>query len=278
MRTIRTVAAASLFLASMGVTAVPAVAAAPANDTYSGIEVLTDPLPIMVSADTTEATTDADDADLNTGCGAPATDASVWFEYTPTLEGELAINTLASDYSVGAIVATGDPGAWSVEGCGPGVVPFFATPGTTYTFLVFDDQEDGSGNGGQLEFTVDVPPPAPSIEATVDPRGTFDSRTGAAVITGTYTCAASDEGEVDFAFLDVQLTQRAGRVLIQGGGFQESLQCDGTEQPWTADIEAFNGLFKGGKAEAQVFAEACGADSCGSFEDVQAVKLSGSKK
>ncbi len=65
MKTIRAVAAASLFIASMGVAA-PAVAAPPANDTYSGREVLTEPLPITVTADTSEATTDADDAELNT--------------------------------------------------------------------------------------------------------------------------------------------------------------------------------------------------------------------
>jgi hypothetical protein len=86
-----------------------------------------------VSTDTTEATTDADDAELNAECGAPATDANVWDADTPTVEGELAITTLASDYSVGAIVATGGPGAWSVQSCGPQVVPLYAMPGTTHT-------------------------------------------------------------------------------------------------------------------------------------------------
>ena len=112
----------------------------------------------------------------------------------------------------------------------------------------------------------------------MDPRGTFDARTGAATLTGTYTCAPSEGGTVEYALLDVQLTQRAGRVYIQGGGFVEPLTCDGTEQPWTITTEWSNGLFKGGKAEAQIFAEACGGGSCGFFEDVQAVKLSAAKK
>lgn len=277
MKAIRAVAAVSLFVASMGVAALPAVAA-PANDTYSGREVLTDPLPITVMAETTAATTDADDAELNMMCGAPATDASVWYEYTPTTEGELVIDPLASDYSVWTIVATGGPGSWTVEMCGPGVIPFFAMPGVTYTILVFDDQVDGGGNGGQLQFTIDQAPPPPSIEVSVDPRGTFDSRTGAATLTGTYTCAASDGGMVEFGFLDIRLTQRAGRVYIEGSGFVEPLTCDGIEQPWTVTTEWSNGLFKGGKAEAQIWAEACGPGSCGFFDDVQAVKLSATKK
>ncbi len=278
MRRMRTVAAMSLIVASIGLTTAPAVAAAPDNDTYSGREVLVDPLPIMVSADTTEATTDADDAELNTDCGAPATDASVWFEYTPTSEGELAINTGASDYTVGVIVATGDPGGWTLESCGPEVVPFFAMAGATYTILVFDDQEDGGGNGGSLEFTIDQPAPPPTLEVSVDPRGTFDAHTGVATLTGTYMCAPSDGGTVEYAFLDIMLSQRAGRVYIQGGGFVEPLLCDGTGQPWTVTTEWSNGLFKGGKAEAQVFAEACGEESCGHVEVVQAVTLSAAKK
>jgi hypothetical protein len=278
MRIIRIVAAVSLIAATTGVAAVPAVAAAPDNDTYGGVEVLFEPLPILVSADTTEATTDADDAELNAECGAPATDASVWYEYTPTVEGQLAITTLASDYIVGAIVATGGPGTWQVQSCGPEVIPFDAMPGTTYTILVFDDQGDGGGNGGYLEFTIDEPGPPPTLEVTVDPRGTFDARTGAATLTGTYLCAPSDGGTIDYAFLDVSLSQRAGRVYIQGSGFLEPLQCDGTGQGWTVTTEWANGLFKGGKAEAQVYAEACSAESCGTVEAVHAVKLSSVKK
>jgi hypothetical protein len=278
MKTIRAVAAVSLFVASMGVAALPAAAIPPDNDTYSGREVLTEPLPITVMADTSEATTDADDTELNTDCGAPATDASVWYEFEPLTEGELVLDPLASDYSVGAIVATGGPGSWTLENCGPGAIPFYAMPGMTYTILVFDDQVDGGGNGGQLAFTIDQAGPPPSIEVSVDPRGTVDARAGIATLTGTYTCAPSEGGTIEFASLDVMLTQRAGRVYIQGGGYVEELTCDGTAQPWTITTEWSNGLFKGGKAEAQIWAQACGVGSCGIFEDVQAVRLSAAKK
>ena len=90
--------------------------------------------------------------------------------------------------------------------------------------------------------------------------------------------AASEGGKVEFAFLDVQLSQRAGRVFIQGSGFVEPLSCDGTQQPWTVTTEWSSGLFKGGKADAQIFAEACGAESCGSFQAVTTVTLSANKK
>jgi hypothetical protein len=280
MKTIRAVAAVSLFVASMGVAALPAAAAPPDNDTFSGSEVLTEPLPITVMADTSEATTDADDAELYAQCPeAPAVEASVWYEFTPITEGELVIDTLASDYSVGAFVATGSPGDWSLESCGPEIIPFYAIPGVTYTLLVFDDQVDGGGNGGQLTFTIDQAPTPPTIEVSVDPRGTFDTRTGAATLTGTYTCAPAEGGTVEYAFLDVTLTQRAGRLYIQGGGYVEPLTCDRTVRSWTITTDWSNGLFKGGKADAQIFAQACSAGgSCGFIDDVQAIKLSAAKK
>jgi hypothetical protein len=74
------------------------------------------------------------------------------------------------------------------------------------------------------------------------------------------------------------VSQRAGRVYIQGSGFLEPLQCDGSGQTWTVTTEWANGLFKGGKAEAQVYAEACGAGSCAAFQDVQSVRLSAVRK
>jgi len=79
--------------------AAPALAAAPANDTLAGIETLS--VPDSVTLDTTEATTDADDASMNPGeCGAPATDASVWYELTGT-GAWVAIDVSASTYSAG---------------------------------------------------------------------------------------------------------------------------------------------------------------------------------
>ena len=49
---------------------------------------------------TTGATTDADDAQLNTTCGAPATDASVWYSLQGSGKGVVA-DVSSSDYSAG---------------------------------------------------------------------------------------------------------------------------------------------------------------------------------
>ena len=72
-------------------------------------------------------------------CGAPATDASVWYTLTGADNG-VVVDVSSSDYSAGVIVATGSPGSFELETCGPGAVAFFASSGTTYSILAFDDQ------------------------------------------------------------------------------------------------------------------------------------------
>lgn len=247
--------------------AVAAWAAAPANDAIGGaIEI--GAIPFSDSVDTTEATTDADDAALNENCGAPATDASVWYELAGT-GGDVFVDVSGSDYSAGVLVGAGSPGSLEIVACGPGAVGFFAESGTDYFILAIDDQLDGGGNGGQLSISVDVPPPPPEISITVDPRGTFNSRNGKATVSGTATC--SGEG-IEFSSLDGQLSQRAGRVIIRGFFFTE-LVCDGAMHPWTAEVTADNGLFKGGNATVLANAFACNAFSCGEDSVEQEVRL-----
>ena len=103
------VAAAAL----LPLTAPAAYAAVPGNDVPSGAVTLT--IGQTWTEDTTEATTDALDAALNQKCGAPFTNASVWFTYTdPTGAGFMADLT-ASSYAGGFIVTAGDPYQWQVE-------------------------------------------------------------------------------------------------------------------------------------------------------------------
>lgn len=242
--------------------ATPVLAAPPTNDEFAGRTVIAG-LPYNETLDTSEATTDASDAELNTTCGAPATDASVWYEFAPSADVAVLVDVSASDYSAGVIVATGSPGAFGpVEACGPGTVGFFATAGTTYVLLIFDDQIDGSGNGGTLELSVTEAPPPPEIDINVDPVGTFNAQTGSVTLTGTVTCT-----DGAFAFIDIQLTQQVGRFTVRGFGFVQ-MECDGTAQPWTAEVFGDNGLFKGGRALAVTFGQACGAFDCGfTFEE-----------
>ena len=204
-------------------------------------------LPFSDSVDTTEATTDGDDLEMNAECGAPATDASVWYEYTSAADEVVLVDVSASDYSAGVIVSLGAPGSVAVIACGPGIVGFFAGAGETYTILAFDDQEDGAGNGGQLALSMDLAPPPPEISITVDPTGSFNAKTGSATVSGTVTCSADSE----FAEIDLQLQQRVGRFTVRGFGFVEVF-CDGTAQPWSAEVIGDTGLFKGGNATANV--------------------------
>ena len=77
----RLATAVAAALTMVAITGTPAHAAPPSNDVYGGAEVIA-VVPFSTSLDTTEATTDADDAEMNATCGAPAMDARVWFTFT----------------------------------------------------------------------------------------------------------------------------------------------------------------------------------------------------
>ncbi len=250
--------------------AAPALAAAPGNDTYAGRATIGS-LPFSDSLDTSEATTDADDAEWNASCGAPATDASVWYEFTSASDTGVVVDTGGSDYTVGIAVVSGAPGALVTEACGPNAIGFFAAAGASYSIVVFDDQEDGGGNGGMLSLAVDVQPPPPIIDVTVDPVARFNSRTGSATVTGTVTCSGSG---VEFAFIDVQLSQRVGRFIVSGFGSAE-VSCDGETHAWSAEVFGQNGLFKGGKAAAVTIGVACDPFQCGETFQETTVRLKG---
>ena len=253
--------------------AAPVLAAAPLNDLYPDREVIA--VGFTDTVDTTEATTDADDLDIAAGClGVPALDASVWYSLTATADMGIVVDVSASTYSAGVIIASGSLGAFTVEACGPGASAWSAVNGVTYTILVFDDQEDGVGNGGTLEINVAEAPPPPELTVTVNPRGTFDSHTGGAVISGTVTCT----GVAEFSFIDVSVRQKVGRIFIDGFGFIEGFACDGTTQAWSADIFPNSGIFKGGRAITVTFAVACGAFECGEGFVEAVVQLSNGKK
>ena len=267
----RLAAAVAAALTAITITNTPALAAPPTNDVYSGAEVIGG-IPFTTTLDTTEATTDADDDEMNATCGAPAMDASVWFSFTSSTDDAYLADASASDYSAGVFVATGAPGSFEVLACGPGGAAWQATAGQTYSILVIDDQEDGGGNGGTLELTVDVAPPPPALEVTVDSTALFDAKTGSAILSGTIMCGA----DAEFAFLEAQLTQRVGRLLIRGFGGTD-VTCDGTTRPWTIEVLGDNGLFKGGKSASATFAAACSAVFCSEYFNESTIQLKGKK-
>jgi hypothetical protein len=267
MRHIRSAALFALVLVMMVVGGGTAVAVVPSNDTYAGRTVV-GALPFTESLDTTEATTDADDAELNAQCGAQATDASVWYEVTAPVDGGLQIRTFFSTYSVSVIVATGGPGNWTVVACGSDVIDFPATAGTTYTILVFDDQFDEGGNGGGLRLSIGV------VDVTVNRSATFNSRTGSATVSGTQLCTSEWSG---VNFLQITLTQQAGRFTVRGFAFFEpgEVVCDDTRHSWSIEVLPDSGKFQGGKAAITAFAYICEEYGCGSDTEETIVVLRG---
>jgi uncharacterized protein DUF6299 len=243
----------------------PAAAAPPANDTFAGAVTISG-LPFSETVDTTEATTDADDANANANCGAPATEASVWYAFTPASATGVSVDVSASDYSAGVIVVTGSPGSFELVTCGPGSVAFTAAAGVTYYFLAFDDTPGGT-NGGTLQISVSEVATAEAA-VTVNPTGLVNHHTGVVTISGTFTCA-----NADFAFIDVSVTQRVGRFTISGFGEVSADPCDGQSHPWSVDVAGSNGKFSGGKVRVDAFMFACGAFECATAEAIQTVRL-----
>ena len=145
MKALRLLVPMTLALGLVPLAAAPASAAPPANDEFATAAVLH--LGDHVVLDTSEATTNAGDDTLNTNCGAPATNASVWYKYTPAVDRQVALDMTASDYSGGFLVFEGTPTADSLVTCGPGVVGIHAKAGTTYYIMVISDTEV---NGGTL--------------------------------------------------------------------------------------------------------------------------------
>lgn len=247
----------------------PALAAPPANDTFPNATSAS--IGFSEQLDTSEATTDADDAQLNTNCGAPATDASVWYAIQGSDQG-VVVDVSSSNYSAGVLVGVGTQGNLQIVACGPGTVGFFAASGETYYVLAIDDQFDGGGNGGLLSISFNGAPPPPTIDITVNRYGTFN-KSGTATVSGTYTCT-----DADFADVFIEAHQHANRFTILGfGEFFDFGTCDGSTHTWSAEIFPITGKFKGGKTLTLNFSLACGAFECSQGFVEQTVQLRGGR-
>ena len=136
--------------------AAPALAE-PANDTMLNERCsCRRSLPFSGELDTTQATTDADDAELNAACGAPATDASVWYELRASTDTVISVDaSQSSGFSLGMIIATGSPGSFQVVRLCVGRHPVSdERRPERYVMLVFDYQADQVGNGGALRIQI----------------------------------------------------------------------------------------------------------------------------
>jgi hypothetical protein len=251
MRWLRSTAAGLPALLLVPLTAAPSQAVVPANDHPAGAVRLHPG--DQVTQDTTEATTDAQDAALNAACGAPYTNASVWYQFSTRRARDLLLDMAGSDYSGGFLVFEGAPAADSLVACGETAVGLRAAAGTTYTVMVVSDTEK---NGGTLVVSLHRPPPSPNIRVTVAPRG-LAYRGGAARLHGTYSCrnAPGDSG------ISGTLVQRVGRLKIPAR-FRDTVRCDGRTRRWSARAVSATGIFDRGPAKVRIRAFACGMFSC----------------
>jgi hypothetical protein len=249
------------------VAAPSASAAVPTNDTFANATVAVPEFSQVI--DTTQATTDADDAELNQSCGAAATDASVWYALDG-VDALVSADASASDYSVNVMWATGSPGNFSFITCGGNDNGIYTSSGETYYIMLSDDQSDGGGNGGSLSIVFRGPP---TIDVTIDPVGRVNAKSGDVVLTGTFTCR-----EADFVDIDGGLTQQTKRFRVQGtfAGFPDAI-CDGTAQTWTGTVTPDAGKFVGGRAAAEAFGFACTFFDCAQTPEIDTtVRLKGS--
>lgn len=233
-------------------------AAPPVNDDVAGATVL-GPAPFHLEQDTTEATTSAEEAALNEFCGAPAFEQGVWFTGTAAADAVVVVDVTASDYSAGILVLGGEPGNFFPLTCGPGVVSGQVFAGQTLYLVVFGDGLTPA-TSGQLVLDTFLAPPPPTIDVTIDGRGTVD-KDGVAHISGTVTCTSDEEDAFLFEVFG-EMRQTVGRFFIDGFFFSEQFTpCDGVVRTWTADVFG-DGKFAGGKAATTVIAFGCGSFSC----------------
>ena len=127
-----------------------ASAAPPSNDLFANATPIE--LDFSEVVDTTEATTGEPEDAAGFECGAPAVDASIWYRLTVDATQWVILTTSTDSYSSGAnvFVETGD-GLVCIAGAGGG--PFFIAEPGEYLIQVVDDQGDGGGNGGLVEFS-----------------------------------------------------------------------------------------------------------------------------
>lgn len=263
-------AAVLLGLAALLPVASTASAAPPGNDDIAGATVL-GPAPFNVVQDTTEATTSAEEAAFDDFCEAPRFENGVWFTATATADVSVVADVTASDYSAGILVLVGEPGNLSPVLCSQGVVSGQLSAGQTIYLLVFGDGLTAE-TSGQLVLDTYLAPPAPTVDVTIDPRGTAD-KAGVAHVSGTVTCTSDDPEGILF---DVSgfMSQKIGRGFIEGYFYVEQFTpCDGATRPWSAEVFG-NGRYAGGKAATVAFAFGCDSFSCGEGYTEATIQLS----
>lgn len=244
-----------------------AAAAVPANDDLADATVVLE-LPYFDEVDTTEATTQPGDP------YCVANGRTVWYSFTPDSDVRVFAATEA-DYSTTLSVYTDPPGGDTQLVCDD---PFFGTNvlfdangGTTY-YLMIAENSGATDTGGLLHFTMEVAPPPPEIDATVDSSAFLDPETGDITLSGTAHCSIP-------VFVEAfgNLTQKWGHLLINWG-FSFGFDCEG-DTDWSTSIWIWDDsvTFSQGHAALDLDFSAC-EFGCDNEHIDTVVKLSKKKK
>jgi hypothetical protein len=183
--------------------------------------------------------------------------ASVWFSYTPVVDGRVEVNSMSSSFLTSISVYTGTRGNLNQLACNynglDARVRFDAVAGTTYHVMVGAVPWSGPG---LLTLNVLPAPPPYDMQLSLDSFSTIDPASGQVMVKGTATCSAPSFVNVNGSIRQ----QHGGRELM--GFFGVFVPCDGTT-PWEAPVSSmtsgsFNGraaaLFVAGKADVTAFA------------------------
>lgn len=244
---------AALILLSM----LPAtVARAATNDELSSAHLIGE-LPFTDMQDTTDATRAPDDPDCH------SSGATVWYEFTPAETVDVIANTFGSEYdttlSVYELHADGmeqircndDSGSLQSQ------VGWTAYGGVTYFLMVGSFFE---GPGGSLVLNVfegQLPEPEP-ILIDVDILGATLSRsTGQITVDLSVTCSVEAP-----MFAEVVLRQRAGRVYVNGNGWDFGF-CGPEPTRVSVTADQVSGVFAGGSVQVAAYVSAGFDDSSG---------------
>lgn len=253
---------AIVLAALVGGTTSTAAALSPANDTKASATPIT-ALPFDDTVDTTDATTDAAEAEYAADtCGSPsAVDHAVWYTGTVAEDALLVASTAGSDYDASILVLIElDGGTLYPTFCGPDLMAGNVTAGTTYYVMVFGDGRSDP-TGGELHLNVRAALPPPELQIAVAPIGLVD-RHGVATVFGILRCTSVD-GTGEVLNLDLSLSQQSGPHTADGFWSMASpAPCDGTATPFVARIEPFERPFKPGGAATLAAAEGCGPEQC----------------
>ncbi len=190
----------------------------PPNDEFDHATVV-ETLPFSETLDTRSATPAADDP---FGCFFnPGPVSTVWYAFTPTADTRVTVDTTGTDYFTMVVVvrARGEQGG--PPNCGLDRLTFTAYAGQTYYMMI------GSPfgiSGGRLVLSI-TGRPLLKIQLSVDSAGSFDPRTGTALVHGTASCSRPAEINATVAIQQ--------RPVNSAALFLVKIFCDGTTA-WSA--------------------------------------------